>query len=141
MNIKKAAIIGIMILVLILTGVFAAIFLKQSETPSGPATLTIDSASEQRPTYNDSQLEYSDRALTLEEVALHNSPQDCWVVINSSVYDVTAFALGHPGSPEAIYQFCGQDATQAFNTKGGNGTHSGLARRELSSLKIGELDE
>lgn len=35
--------------------------------------------------------EAKDRTITLAEVRLHDSPQDCWVVIYDRVYDITTF--------------------------------------------------
>ncbi|KAJ1674841.1 hypothetical protein EV182_002454, partial [Spiromyces aspiralis] len=37
------------------------------------------------------------REYTLEEIAKHNKPDDCWVVIHKFVYDVTAYLKFHPG--------------------------------------------
>lgn len=35
--------------------------------------------------------EARDRVVTLAEVAYHDSPRDCWVVIYDRVYDITNF--------------------------------------------------
>jgi cytochrome b involved in lipid metabolism len=32
-----------------------------------------------------------------EEVSLHNKENDCWLIIDSKVYDVTKFLSAHPG--------------------------------------------
>ena len=52
--------------------------------------------------------------LTMAEVEQHNSEEDCWVVINGKVYDLTDFAEEHPASPESIIELAGQDGTEAF---------------------------
>merc|ERR1719330_32558 len=54
-------------------------------------------------------------ALTLDEVAKHNTEQDCWVVVNDQVLDVTKFLPDHPGGVLAIVTFAGKDATEEFN--------------------------
>merc|ERR1712060_606216 len=53
--------------------------------------------------------------ITLEEVAKHNTEQDCWVVVNGDVLDVTKFLPDHPGGVLAIVTFAGKDATEEFN--------------------------
>merc|ERR1719420_2941504 len=52
---------------------------------------------------------------TLEEVAKHTTKQDCWVVVNGEVLDVTKFLPEHPGGVLAIMTFAGKDATHEFN--------------------------
>jgi flavocytochrome c len=52
---------------------------------------------------------------TLEEVAKHTSENDCWVVVNGQVLDVTSFLDDHPGGKMAIMTFAGRDATEEFN--------------------------
>ena len=37
------------------------------------------------------------REITLEEVSKHKSENDCWVVVNGQVLDVTNFLPDHPG--------------------------------------------
>ena len=34
------------------------------------------------------------------EVVKHAKIEDCWVVVNGRVYDLTKFAPNHPGGPE-----------------------------------------
>lgn len=78
--------------------------------------------------------------LTPEEVARHNSPQDCWIIVEGKVYDVTGYLTLHPGGPETILPYCGKEATQAFATLGGRGRdHSPNAYRLLTQLYLGEL--
>lgn len=58
------------------------------------------------------------RQLCLEEVELHNSEQDCWVVLGAvgdkRVYDLTAFLEDHPGGPELLLDLAGQDVHDEF---------------------------
>jgi len=53
----------------------------------------------------------------IEEIAKHNSPSDCWLIIDNKVYDVSNFLNLHPGNPETIIPYCGKEATNAFMTK------------------------
>lgn len=79
-------------------------------------------------------------SLTPAEIASHNSTADCWLVINSQVYNVTSYLNSHPGGVGAITPFCGGEATNAFNTKGGRGGgHSGTAASILANYRLGSL--
>ncbi|PCH44582.1 cytochrome b5 [Wolfiporia cocos MD-104 SS10] len=56
----------------------------------------------------------SDRTWTPQEVAKHNKPDDCWVIVSGKVYDVTEFLPNHPGGVRLLLNFAGRDATSAF---------------------------
>ena len=44
----------------------------------------------------------------------HENAADCLLVIDGTVYDVTAFAHLHPGMAASLHLFAGSDATKAF---------------------------
>lgn len=71
---------------------------------------------------------------SLEEVAKHNIPQDCYLVIEDKVYDVTKYINSHPGGNE-ILRGCGKDATDLFVGK----PHSDAAVSIKESYYIGDL--
>jgi cytochrome b involved in lipid metabolism len=79
---------------------------------------------------------------SLDEVSQHNQENDCWLVIDKKVYEVTKFVSGHPGR-KAILEGCGKDATQLFETRpmGSKTAHSEVARRLMSKFLIGEIYE
>jgi cytochrome b involved in lipid metabolism len=52
---------------------------------------------------------------TLDEVAKHTTKEDCWVVVNGDVLNVTKFLPDHPGGELAILTFAGKDASEEFN--------------------------
>mmetsp|Transcript_27 Transcript_27/g.42 ORF Transcript_27/g.42 Transcript_27/m.42 type:complete len:144 (-) Transcript_27:140-571(-) len=52
---------------------------------------------------------------TLAEVAKHTAKDDCWVVLDGKVLNVTSFLKDHPGGELAILTFAGKDATAEFN--------------------------
>ena len=48
------------------------------------------------------------------QVAAHNKADDCWLIIDGKVFDVTAYVGMHPGG-EAIHAHAGQDVTKGFH--------------------------
>ncbi|KAL3957035.1 hypothetical protein ACCO45_007613 [Purpureocillium lilacinum] len=57
-----------------------------------------------------------ERQWSLDEVALHNHAEDCWMAIHGKVYDVTAFVPIHPGGQAILLRNAGQDATASFDS-------------------------
>lgn len=53
--------------------------------------------------------------VTPEQLAQHNTPDDCWVALKSNVYNVTLYLSYHPGGEEELMRAAGQDATDLFN--------------------------
>ncbi|KAF4972194.1 hypothetical protein FZEAL_9656 [Fusarium zealandicum] len=49
------------------------------------------------------------------EVAKHNTPESCWVVLYGKVYDVTEFLPSHPGGKKIILKLAGKDATDDYD--------------------------
>lgn len=80
-------------------------------------------------------------SLTNEEITKHNSVSDCWIIVQNSVYNVTQYLSLHPGGQNRIIPYCGQDATSAYVTQGGKGSHSTQAYDDLAKLKLGQLNE
>ena len=70
------------------------------------------------------------------EVATHNKDNDCWVIIEDGVYNVTDFMDNHPGSFVPILEYAGKDATKAFKGK----PHSRKAYEKLPALRVGSVD-
>jgi predicted heme/steroid binding protein len=55
------------------------------------------------------------KTYTAAEVAKHNNEQDCWVIVNGEVLNVTKFLPDHPGGKKAILLYAGRDASEEFN--------------------------
>ena len=73
---------------------------------------------------------------TLADVAKHNTPADCWMILNNTeVYNVTAFLNLHPAGAGPMTPFCGANATTAFNNVG----HSTRAVGLEATYLIGNL--
>lgn len=101
----------------------------EAVTDSAAAGTEATSAAETQPEY------------TMEEIAAHSTPEDCWFAIEGKVYDVTGFGEKHGGG-EAVYLGCGKDATEMFNDRpNGSGSHSETARSFLPNFEIGVLAE
>ncbi|CAM8914958.1 unnamed protein product [Rhodiola kirilowii] len=71
-----------------------------------------------------------------QEVAKHNNPKDCWLIINGKVYDVTQFLDDHPGGDDPLLQVTGKDASDDFEDVG----HSNNAREVMKEYYIGDID-
>lgn len=38
-----------------------------------------------------------ERSISVEEISKHNTKEDCWIVVDGKVWDITDFAPEHPG--------------------------------------------
>jgi predicted heme/steroid binding protein len=56
-----------------------------------------------------------EKTYTLADVSKHTKENDCWVVINGTVLNVTKFLPDHPGGKKAIMLYAGKDASEEFN--------------------------
>lgn len=48
------------------------------------------------------------------EVAKHNTPEDCWIIIDNIVYNVSQYWKVHPGGGDYVKRWAGKDATLAY---------------------------
>ncbi|MBM3345665.1 MAG: cytochrome b5 domain-containing protein [Betaproteobacteria bacterium] len=71
-------------------------------------------------------------AFTLQEVARHATPNDCWMAIHGRVYDFSAYIPQHPAAPEVMTRHCGKEATRAFDTKDRGRPHGDYAKGLLA---------
>ena len=53
--------------------------------------------------------------ISMDEVAMHNTPDDCWMVLHDQVFDLTDYAPTHPGSSAMITGSAGTDATVMYD--------------------------
>lgn len=80
----------------------------------------------------DAQADFISREL----IKRHNTLDDCWVIINSNVCDVTPFLSSHPGGSDAIFQYAGKDASKAFNNMHKD---SEKAKMTMQNLRVGKV--
>lgn len=73
-----------------------------------------------------------------EEVQKHNTKDDCWLLIDSKVYDVTPFLGLHPGGGQLIVDAAGHEATSKFEMTHGEGLRYSL--RLLNQFFIGDCE-
>ncbi|KAL4509250.1 hypothetical protein ABPG72_018181 [Tetrahymena utriculariae] len=77
------------------------------------------------------------RKIEYSEVQKHNKKNDCWVIINDQIYDLTNQKKFHPVGESYINIFAGKDATWFFNL---NPIHYKNEIRDiLKGLKVGNL--
>lgn len=76
---------------------------------------------------------------SMEEVAEHNTEDDCWKVIRGKVYDFTDYIPKHPTPPMLFTVWCGKESTEAYDTKGYGRPHSDAADAMLDEYLIGRL--
>lgn len=140
------------LVIVLLTAVlvtFLAFYLKRDKsdsTGSSPASQTERAAQSSDKVAQADPKNATDpvKTYTMEEVAAHGADPDseeCWTVIHDKVYDILEFASNsHPGG-ELIFEACGKDATELFETRPqGSGTpHSENARKILEQYYIGDL--
>lgn len=86
----------------------------------------------------DSTGDDSTGGISIAEVAQHDDSASCWVAIEGTVYDLTAWVAQHPGGPERILGICGTDASEQFGAQ-----HAGQAEPtgQLTEFAIGALAE
>lgn len=51
------------------------------------------------------------KVFTINDVSKHNTKEDCYIIIDNNVYDMSNFS--HPGGP-IIFNYAGKDATKIF---------------------------
>mgnify|MGYP006283009055 CR=1 FL=1 len=76
------------------------------------------------------------KSFTKAQVKRHNTPGNCWAIVNGSVYNFTAWISRHPGGGSAITAICGKDGSAAFNAQHGS---AAAANAALKPYRIGSL--
>jgi len=74
--------------------------------------------------------------LDLQEIAKHNTKQECYLIIKGAVYSVAIFIDAHPGGVKKIVQECGGEASAVFSA-----IHSNFAWNLLKDYYIGDVGQ
>lgn len=74
-------------------------------------------------------------SLTTTKIAKHNSKEDCYLIIDDKVYDVSTYIGKHPGGSKSITSRCGEEVTGIFAS-----IHSNFAWDLLNDYYIGTLN-
>jgi len=77
--------------------------------------------------------------LTLEQLAEHDTQEDCWMAIEGKVYDFSAYIPNHPTPPVVMTMWCGKEATEGMRTKGYGRDHSPAAWAMMDAYQVGTL--
>lgn len=82
---------------------------------------------------------------TKDQVRMHNSNSDCWVILFSKVYDITPLVTTHSGGNVFL---CGEDNTNIYQSQHGTGMSrmnsyfaGNLASQQPSAAKVAKTQE
>ncbi|EPQ30970.1 uncharacterized protein PFL1_01159 [Pseudozyma flocculosa PF-1] len=78
------------------------------------------------------------RLFTLDDVAKHDRPDDCWLIHRGNVYNVSEFVEDHPGGDDLILRFAGKDMGEIMDDPEEH-SHSDSAYDVLNEYLVGRL--
>lgn len=108
---------------------------------SPPAPKNAETKNQTASVKNESSLSNTAITLNTAEIQKHSTQDDCWMIIDSKVYNLTTYLNSHPGGPGVMLPYCGGDATKAYATKDAPkpSPHSDYAASLLDSFYIGDV--
>ena len=56
------------------------------------------------------------RKIGKKELEMHNTEEDCWIVVYGKVYDFSDFVPEHPGGVDSMVEVAGADGTEVFDS-------------------------
>jgi len=138
---KKITLFFIIVFLLLLVGMFALNILYPPNTNKGASSTNANS---QNPTQNSSasninagsntNTQSNNNTLTVENIAKHSTPNDCYLIIKQNVYDVSSYIFLHPGGRGTITSRCGEEVTGIFAS-----IHSNFAWDLLGRYLVGSV--
>jgi cytochrome b involved in lipid metabolism len=135
---KKAVAIVFVIVAVLMSGMLVWGFIDAQKKESDVENIVQDVPTTTENSEEITQQEV--KSINLSELSKHNKSNDCWVAIRGNVYDVSSYLDEHPGGADLILNYCGEDATSAYNNKGGEGRHSANADSILNTYLLGNLN-
>lgn len=136
MIIKNLVTISLLVFVLIVVGILGYAVLTKPTQPITPVQAPVRTNPVNTAPLNPTPTR---TGITSAQVATHNTAGNCWMIIGSGVYNVTNYIPLHPGGPGQIIPYCGKNATIAFSTLGGRGSHSQSAQNMLTNYYVGDI--
>lgn len=76
------------------------------------------------------------RLFTRQEVSKHNKREDCWLVVNKRVYDVTSYVDFHIGGDAILNNAGGENTDAVFGEQ-----HPGKVREMIEEYYVGWVEE
>lgn len=137
---KKVVLIALIVTGIIAGSIVVGGFLLKNQDDTSTSSSTNQSSADTSESTSGSESQTPTQTYTTAQVAEHSTENDCWIIISNEVYDVTKFIPQHPGGAERIIPYCGKDATTAFATQGGEGSHSSTAESLKQDYLIGSLE-
>lgn len=141
---KKVVTISLIIFGLIVVIIFIVGLIfwpsQDSQIVNEPAA-NNDSLSNQANRSNTTTNTPPDTSYSLQDIAMHNTAEDCWMIIDNKVYDFTNYLKMHPSGAASMTPYCGADGTQGYDTKDKKQPtpHSSTADSLLKDYYLGEL--
>jgi hypothetical protein len=131
---KKEYVIGIIVAVLVIGSTIAFGFLSGGPEDVGPVEMPDRSGTSGADGPGIAPM------FTMAEVRSHNTADDCWTVIGTTVYDLTDWVSQHPGGEAAIRGLCGTDGTAAFESQHGDDSEPNQQLSEFfrGTIRLGE---
>ena len=80
------------------------------------------------------------REITAAELAKHSQPDDCWIAIAGTVYDLSGYVDLHPSKQQEMDGYCGKEGTKAWDLKD-TGKEKGQPHTKRAAEFLGEYPQ
>ena len=85
----------------------------------------------------DEEQQTGPKKYSLEEVWKHDKTDDCWIIIDDKVYDVSSYMMNHPGGFYKLISNSGPGSDASFDFF--NHGHSKSAKNMVHKFYIGDI--